>query len=202
MTRRAIAAISAVTVLLGGLSLAAITSKHNRQLDIGQPAPAWPALPAVDGSKYALSDLADAKAIVVVFMSSDCPVAASYEGRLSELAVAFREQGLVLVAINVNHGEDLAGMKQRAEQREYPFIYVRDDSQQTARDYGAQCTPHAFLLDHNRSIAYMGAIDDDWTDASKVKARYLRDAIDAVLAGETPSRTEAKQIGCGIKWKD
>jgi len=81
-----------------------------------------------------------------------------------------------------------------------PYEYLFDASQQTARDYGATCTPHAFLLDGHRKIVYAGAIDDDM-NADSVKHHSLRDAIDAVLAGKEPTVATTKQFGCGIHYE-
>jgi hypothetical protein len=95
-------------------------------------------------------------------------------------------------------------MKERAKKKEFNFPYLHDDSQDSARAYGAEKTPSVFLLgtadkDGARKIAYMGAVDnhDEETKATK---RYLRDAIDAVLAGKTPATTETKPLGCGIRF--
>jgi hypothetical protein len=76
---------------------------------------------------------------------------------------------------------------------------LHDDGQKVGREYGAAVTPHVFLLDRNRKIAYMGAIDDNM-DAEKVKKHYLSDAIKAVLAGKSPETTETRQFGCGIHY--
>ena len=92
-------------------------------------------------------------------------------------------------------------MKARAEEKGFNFPYIYDESQESARKYGATCTPHVFLLDKSRTVAYMGAIDDSM-DTSKVTKHHLRDAIDAVLTGKTPEVAETKQVGCSIKWKN
>jgi peroxiredoxin len=192
--------MTVVVALTAGLQVQA--GKYNRQLDVGDQAPSWSSLPATDGKSLGLDSLGEAKAVVVVFTCNSCPVAVAYEDRLMKLAADYKDQGVALVAINVNDGEDLEKMKQRAEEKGFNFPYLRDDSQQSARDYGATCTPHVFVLGQDRKIAYMGAIDDNWQDGAKAEKHYVRDALDAVLAGTKPAETEAKQVGCGIKWKN
>jgi hypothetical protein len=74
------------------------------------------------------------------------------------------------------------------------------DQIDVAVTYGASVTPHVFVLDGNRKIAYMGAVDDSMS-AGEVKQPYLRDALDAVLAGKAPAVTETRQVGCGIQYE-
>jgi hypothetical protein len=107
-----------------------------------------------------------------------------------------------LVAINVNNAEPdrLPAMKDRATEKGFEFPYLYDPSQKVARDYGAEVTPHVFLLDGNRKLAFVGPVDDNMDDPAGAK-KLLRDAIDSVLAGKTPETTEAKPVGCGIKYE-
>jgi len=176
-------------------------SKH-KQLSVGDPAPAWEGLVGVDDQKHSLGDHADAKAVVVVFTCNHCPVAQSYEDRLVELASEYQDKGVELVAINVNNMEadKLPAMKERAEEKGFKFDYLYDPSQEIGRAYGATVTPHVFLLDGARNVAYIGAVDDNMTE-SKVTKQYLRDAIDAVLAGSKPETDTTKPMGCGIHYE-
>ena len=91
-------------------------------------------------------------------------------------------------------------MKERAKQKKFNFPYLYDPSQKIGRDYGAKVTPHVFVLDQKRRIAYMGAVDDKM-DAGEVNKSYLRDAIDALLDGKTPPETTTQQFGCSIKYE-
>jgi peroxiredoxin len=170
--------------------------------EIGASAPAWQNLEGTDGKQHSLTDLADAKAVAVVFTCNSCPVAIAYEDRLVQLANDYKDKGLALVAINVNNVEDdkLPAMKTRAEEKGFTFAYLYDPSQQIARDYGATVTPHAFLLDAQRKIVYEGAIDNS-QDASAVTENYLREAIDATLASQQPTVASTDQFGCQIKYE-
>ena len=190
------------TLLLLLLSSALVTAgKYNRVVEIGDKVSIWKDLPGVDGKHHSWQDHKQAKAIAVIFTSNDCPVASAYQSRLNSLATDFRDQGLEVVAINVNRGESLAAMKSRAQKERFAFAYLHDASKQTARGLGAVCTPHSFLLTPDRQIAYMGAIDDNWQNANGVKKDYLREAVQAVLAGKKPKVQESRQIGCAIKWE-
>jgi len=174
--------------------------EHNKVLSIGDPAPSWSDLPGTDGEQHSTADLKQSKAIAVVFTCNKCPVAVAYEDRLIALANDYQDKGVAVVAINVNKTENLDEMKTRAEEKEFPFAYIFDDSQQIAKDYGATNTPHVFLVGKDSKIAYMGAIDDN-QKTDKVTENWLRDAIDAVLAGNAPEKPETRQFGCSIKWK-
>ena len=194
--------VTGLTVAVAMASLSGLrAAKHNEKVDIGDKAATWSDLPGTDGKSYSLSSMGDAKAIAMVFTCNNCPVAVAYEDRMIELAKAYKDKGLAVVAINVNKTEDLEAMKARAEEKGFNFPYVFDASQESAHEYGATCTPHVFLLDKNRTIAYMGSVDDNM-NASKAEKHYLRDAVDAVLAGKQPEVKETKQVGCSIKWKN
>lgn len=194
--------IVAVCVLLGATT-EALAGKFNRVLDVGDKAPAWKDLRGTDDNEHSLADLRKAKAVVVVFSCNHCPVAQSYEERLIAFQKEYKDKGVTLVAINVNNtpADRLDKMKERAEKRGFNFTYLYDPSQEIARKFGATCTPHAFLLDGDRKIAYMGKIDDSPLDPTRVTKPYLRKAVDAVLAGKTPEIQETFQTGCGIQYE-
>jgi peroxiredoxin len=171
--------------------------------EIGATAPEWKNLPGTDDKQHSLADLSEAKAVVAVFTCNACPVAIAYEDRLIALANEYKDKGVEFVAINVNNDEanSLPAMKERAEEKGFPFAYLYDSSQQIARDYGATVTPHAFVLNDERKVVYAGAIDDNQGDPSAVEEQYLRAAIDATLAGQEPQVASAKPVGCGIKYE-
>jgi len=170
---------------------------------VGRPAPDFQDLVGIDDQKHSLQDYANAKAVVIVFTCNHCPVAVDYEDRLVQLHNDYADKGVQLIAINVNNLEEdrLPAMKKRAAEKGFQFPYLYDPTQKVGRDYGASVTPHVFLLDGQRRLAYVGAIDDN-QDASKVTQHYLRDAIDAVLAGQQPQTAETKAFGCSIKYED
>ena len=118
----------------------------------------------------------------------------------------YSAKGVTLVAINSNddggYPEDsYPNMIKRASERGFNFLYLRDDTQEIAKKYGAICTPHVFAFDQQRRLQYKGRIDDNRNPES-VKTKDLRDALDAILAGRKPSVQETRPLGCSVKWKN
>jgi peroxiredoxin len=177
-------------------------AQDSKPLAVGDPAPEWKDLMGVDDEKHSLGDIKEAKAVVVVFTCNHCPVAQAYEDRIIELAADYKDKGVEVVAINVNNidADKLPAMKTRAEEKGFKFSYLYDPSQEIGRAFGATVTPHAFLLDGEKNLVYVGAIDDQM-NAEEVKEHYLRDAIDAVLAGSKPAKESTKPAGCGIQYE-
>ena len=171
-------------------------------LAVGDPAPAFEGLVGIDDKSHSLKDYSSAKAVVVVFTCNHCPVAEAYEERLVALDKDYSGKGVQLVAINVsNLDEDkLPAMKQRAAAKGINFAYLYDPSQKVGRNYGATVTPHVFLLDGKKQLAYVGPVDDS-QDQGKVSHQYLREAIEAVLAGKAPVTAQVKPFGCGIQYE-
>ena len=184
-------------------------------LPLGAPAPDFN-LPGVDGRNWSLPDFAEAKLLLVVFTCNHCPTAQYYEDRIKQLADDYRDRGVALVAISPNSpdavrldelgwtdlGDTLAEMKIRAEHRQFNFPYLYDgDTEEASRAYGPLVTPHAFVFDQERKLRYVGAIDDS-ERAQHVETRYVRDALDALLAGREPPVAQTKVVGCSVKWAD
>ena len=172
------------------------------EVKIGDAAPDFKDIIGIDDKPHSLSDYKDAKVIVVVFTCNHCPVAVAYEDRLVKFQADYKDKGVQLIAINVNNlpADRLDKMKERAAAKGFNFPYLYDSSQKVGRDFGAKVTPHIFVLDGQRKIAYMGAFDNSQNE-SKVEKHYLRDAVDALLAGKTPPEPVTKQFGCGIKYE-
>lgn len=168
-------------------------------------APAF-SLPGVDGKTYTLDSFKDAKALVVVFSCNHCPYVRAYEDRMIAIQKDYAAKGARLALINSNDAgkypeDSFEKMARRAREKGYNFPYLRDESQETALAYGATHTPHLFVFDGERSLAYTGKIDDNWQDAAGARQHYLRDALDDVLAGRAPRLARTHAIGCTIKWK-
>lgn len=173
------------------------------KLSIGSKTPMFN-LPATDGNYYSLDSFKDKKALVVVFSCNHCPYVQAYEDRIKEIQRDY--QDLQLVAINsnedINYPEDsFENMKKRGTQKQFNFPYLRDADQSVAEAFGATHTPEIFLFDKDRTLVFHGKIDDNWQDVGKVKSKYLRNAIDELLAGKPISVPETFTIGCTIKWK-
>ncbi len=172
-------------------------AEKSEALQVGDKAPDFKA-ETVNGKAITLGDTKGAKAVVICFTCNNCPVAQAYQDRFIEFNKKYADRGVKFVAIDVNKGETLAAMKQRAEAKDYNFPYAYDESRESARQYGARVTPHLFVLDGNDVVQYIGAFDDNM-NAKQVKKHYVDDAVTAVLDGKKPKTTETRAVGCGIK---
>lgn len=194
-----------------GRVLAADFQPHT--LSLGASAPDFN-LPGVDGKNHALKDFAQAKVLVVIFTCDHCPTAQYYEERIKQLVTDYQTKGVAVVAIMPNDpkairldelgwtdlSDSFPEMKIRARDRHFNFPYLYDgDAEAVARAYGPAATPHAFVFDQERKLRYAGAIDDS-ERVQNVQRHYVRDAIDALLAGGEPAVTKTKVIGCSTKW--
>lgn len=171
---------------------------------LGTMAPAFD-LPGTDGFSHSLDSLSRGKATVIVFTCNHCPYAKAWEDRILDIGLEYTGRGVGTAAISANnaieHPDDsFDEMKARSEAKNYSIPYLYDESQAVARAYGAERTPEVFLFDSDRNLRYHGLVDDN-QDGPKVENHYLRDAIEALLAGRDPKVTDTEAIGCTIKWK-
>ncbi|MFO7656139.1 MAG: thioredoxin family protein [Bacteroidales bacterium] len=161
----------------------------------------------VDGKYISLSDYKDAKGFVVVFTCNHCPYVIAYQDRLIETDKKYKKLGYPVIAINSNDekivpGDSYEAMVERAKEKNFSFPYLRDEDQSVVKAYGAERTPHVYLLqkvNDKMVVKYIGAIDDNYKDASAVKEKYLENAINALLKGKEPEPSLTKAIGCTIK---
>jgi peroxiredoxin len=169
---------------------------------IGHAAPNWSGIVGVDDQLHSLADYKNAKLIVLVFTCNHCPVAVAYEDRLIALQKDYKDKGVQVIAVNVNNiaADKLDKMKERAASKNFNFPYLYDATQKIGIDYGALVTPHVFILDPQRKVVYVGAVDDK-QKVAEVKQPYVRDALDALLSGKEPPKAETKPFGCGIRYE-
>ncbi len=166
-------------------------------------------LPNIDGKEVSMSDYSDAKGFVIIFTCNTCPYAKAYESRIIDLDAKYASKGFPVIAINPNDidqqpGDSMSEMKKRSQDKKYSFPYLRDDSQDVTRAFGATKTPHVYVLNKESGgyrVEYIGAIDDSPRNASDVSETYVENAINAILKGTKPLITEKRAIGCTIKWK-
>ncbi|HPD47112.1 MAG TPA: thioredoxin family protein [Anaerohalosphaeraceae bacterium] len=174
-------------------------------LSIGQKAPDF-FLPATDGGTYSLEDFADAKVLVVFFTCNHCPYVLGSDEVTRRTALKFAPQGVTFVAINANspntYPEDsFENMIIRMKEQRFPWVYLYDATQDTARDYGALRTPHFFVFDADRRLIYTGRGVDNPRETAKMTVNDLENALQEHLAGKPITTPVTNPIGCNIKWE-
>ena len=181
----------------------AFKSKENGY-DIGDTAMDF-SLKNVDGKMVSMSSFDEAKGFMIIFTCNTCPYSVVYEDRIIALHEKYAKMGVPVIAINPNDDErspndSFKKMIVRAKEKKFPFPYVYDETQEITKSYGATNTPHVYVLDANRTVKYIGAIDNNTKSADLANKKYVEDAVDAVLKGEEVSEKKTKAIGCTIKW--
>jgi peroxiredoxin len=175
-------------------------------LPLGTVAPEF-RLPDTDGRAVSLDDFKAAPALLVVFLCNHCPYVKHVCGELARLCKEYQARGVGVVGISSNdvttHPDDSPAMMAREKaQVGYTFPYLYDESQAVAQTYQAACTPDFFVFDRSQKLVYRGQMDSSRPGNSiPVTGKDLRAALDAVLAGETPSGDQRPSMGCNIKWK-
>lgn len=158
-----------------------------------------------DDKMHSLSEFTGTKALVVMFICNHCPYVKAVEDRLIVLAKEITALGAKVVAINSNDAskypeDSFQNMKERAQQKKYPFAYLHDASQKVADAFGAVCTPDFFVFDQDLKLAYRGRLDDSWKDPKLVTKHELRHAVLQLLQDREPPMPQYPSMGCSIKW--
>jgi peroxiredoxin len=162
-------------------------------------------LPDTEGISHRLAGDGQAGPTVVVFTCNHCPYALAWHDRILDAARDYQPRGVRFLAVNPNDAsrypaDSYEAMQQRVADEDWPLPYLRDESQEVARAFGARTTPDVFVLDGEGRLRYRGAPDADYSDSSQ-NAAWLREALDDVLAGREVSRPETEPVGCSVKWK-
>ena len=173
-------------------------------LKLGQSIPGFE-LKGVDNNIHTVALFENYELLLIVFSCNHCPYVKAYEGRIKDLQSRYRD-GMQVVAINSNdsgkyHEDSFENMKNRARDEKFNFVYLIDETQETAKAFGASHTPEFYLFNKERKLVYRGKFDDNWKEPEKVTNNYLIEAIDEVLARKEVSVPETFSIGCTIKWK-
>jgi len=161
----------------------------------------------IDGNMVSLADFKYAKGFVIVFTCNTCPYAVAYEDRVEALNKKYASKGYPVIAIMPNNvdvkpGDNMQAMKARAKAKGFTFPYLMDEGQKIYPQYGATKTPHVYILQKTKKgnqVKYIGAIDNNYKDASAVTTRYVENAVDALLDGKEIKETHTRAIGCSIK---
>jgi peroxiredoxin len=190
-------------VAVAAIALPALAGKYNKAVSVGDKAPTFSGLPAVFKGEQTSVSLPDIKedVVVLVFLANHCPAVGQYEDRLIEFTKDYEGKGVRVVGVSVSQqeGDKLAGIKDYMKDKGSNYVYAYDESQALGKAYGASNTPHFFVLDKERKIRYIGKMDDNPNEA-KASKNYVRDAVNALLAGKSPEVDETRPYGCGISY--
>ena len=173
-------------------------------LEIGARAPTF-ALPGTDGKTWRLDDFRASPVLVVFFTCNHCPYVLGSDETTRKTVEKYAPRGVAFVGINSNseqtHQEDdFPHMVERMKQHRFPWTYLRDQSQATARAYGALRTPHFFVFDGERRLVYCGRGVDNPKDTSRMTVNDLENALEDVLAARPLRVALTNPIGCNVKW--
>lgn len=175
-------------------------------LPLGSVAPSFSLPNVVDDSTVSLHDLADSSALVVIFLCNHCPYVKHIADTLAKVTREYQAKGAAVVGISSNdittHPNDgPEQMKEEAIRRGYTFPYLFDGTQAVAKAYRAACTPDFFLFNQAQQLVYRGQFDASRPgNGIPVTGADLTAAIDAVLAGQSPTPQQTPSMGCNIKW--
>jgi peroxiredoxin len=168
-------------------------------VSIGHQAPAFSLPNAVTGATVTLASLEQGKkAVVVMFISTRCPVSNAYDDRMAALATTYAAKGVAVVGINSNQTEPLAEVSSHAKSHNFPFPVLKDSDSSVADLYNANSTPETYVIDSKGALVYHGRIDNS-QDPGGVVTHDLADAINSVLDGKPVAKPETKAFGCSIK---
>jgi peroxiredoxin len=189
-------------------ALPAANDEAPNVLAIGRPAPLSDvSMKSVDGRELSIAGAAGKKGTLVVFTCNHCPWVKRWQGRIAKIGNSAAQRGIGVIAINSNDPsaypeDDFGEMKARAKKLGFKFPYVMDATSDVARAFGATRTPEAYLFDAQGKLVYHGTVDDNAQDEIAVKQPWLRQAVDAVVAGQAVPVAETKAFGCGIKYRE
>lgn len=160
---------------------------------------------ATDGIIYRKTDFANTKGFLVMFICNHCPYVKAIEDRLIQLGQFLKELQFPVVAVCSNDAKTYAedsfeNLKKRAEEKNYPFPYLYDESQKMAKDFDAVCTPDFFVFNGQNKLVYRGQLDNSWKDPKQVSEEHLKNAIVALIKGHPISEKQIPSMGCSIKW--
>ncbi|MFA5107988.1 MAG: thioredoxin family protein [Candidatus Micrarchaeia archaeon] len=181
-------------------------AESSQKLKMGARAPDFNLI-GVDGKFHSLEEFGEGRALVVIFMCNHCPYVLSKLSTIKKLHATYSPKEVAFVAINSNNNPEYPDdsyekMKEFAQKNQLKFQYLFDDSQETAKQYGAECTPDPFVFDADLRLVYHGRFDDATSPELTPTTHDMNDALDAVLVGSLPKGKFLPSRGCSIKWKN
>lgn len=190
--------LRAILLTVFGIAFIITGMTEPQGLNVGDTASDF-SLENVDGTEISLDSYENVKGYIIVFTCNNCPYAKAYQGRIEELHNMYSKKGFPVIAVNTS--DPATEIKQKAKDEKYSFAYLNDAKQEVSKSYGATKTPTVYVLNRDRSVAYIGSIDNNYKEASAADKKYVSDAVDALLANQEVKVSSTKAIGCAIKWK-
>jgi peroxiredoxin len=184
-----------------------MTVTPSTMLALGTPAPTFSLPDVVSDEVISLDTFASKKAMLVMFICRHCPYVKHVQQELADIGKDYADENIGIVAISSNDAEiymaDAPGsLKEMAEESDFRFPYLYDESQEVAKAYTAACTPDFFVFDESRKLVYRGQLDSSRPgNGVPVSGEDLRSALDAALADKPVNPDQRPSVGCNIKWK-
>ncbi len=167
--------------------------------EVGAPAPAF-TLTTLDGQSFSLAEAARThKAVVVMFIATQCPYSNAYNDRMRDMAAAYEKRSVLFVGVNSNKTEPAEEVKSHARKHGFAFPLMKDPGNKVANLYDARHTPEIYVVDPLGKLRYHGRIDENYEDATKVTSPDLKNALEEMLSGKPIQKAETKAFGCSIK---
>jgi peroxiredoxin len=185
----------ALSAGLAGLASAALAAGPQ----LGAPAPAF-SLTTLDGQAFTLAEAARShKAVVVMFIATQCPYSNAYNDRMRDMAAAYAKRGVLFVGINSNKTEPAEEVASHAKKHGFAFPLMKDPENKVADLYDARHTPEIYVVDSQGILRYHGRIDENYENPAGVTSPDLKNALEEMLAGKPVQKAETKAFGCSIK---
>ncbi|MEE9367770.1 MAG: thioredoxin family protein [Pontiella sp.] len=160
---------------------------------------------STDGSMVSINDMKGEKGTLVIFTCNKCPFVVGWQDTMVELGNTYMNKGIGVVFVNSNDpavkGDTLENMQQMAQKNGYKFQYVADETSGVAKNFGAKKTPDVFLFDADNNLVYQGAVGEGSKTPKAGGETWLKDALDAVIAGNDVENSQTKAVGCSIKFR-
>lgn len=179
----------------------------SNMMDLGTEAPGFELLDVISGSKKTLNDVRGESGTVIMFICAHCPYVKHLEEEIAFVSEKYQKKQIAFVAISSNdveaYPDDAPEMlKEQAEENDFDFPYLYDETQEVAKSYLAACTPDFFLFDKDLKCVYRGRFDGSTPgNEEPVNGEDLREAMDQLLADEPIFENQKPSMGCNIKWK-
>jgi peroxiredoxin len=148
-----------------------------------------------NGNNHSLSDYKDLKAIVVIFIATECPISNDYNSRMEKIFKEYSQKEIAFLGINSNKAESVERIKEHAKENGLTFTILKDEKNIIADKFEASFTPEVYILNSDFNILYHGRIDN----ARKESEVATKDLENEILAGKKVTKKENKAFGCTIK---